>query len=240
MALALLLAGAAPAGDERRSGTEFLAPETRAMQADDAQNPGMLWVAEGEALWGQSCAACHGDARRTMRGVAARYPAIDKSSGRLLNLELRIQQCQAERQHVTPSKYESPELLALTAFVAKQSRGMPIQVAIDGPAAAHFAAGRAAWEQRVGQLDLACRNCHDNRWGKHLKADVISQAMPTGYPVYRLEWQGLGSLERRLRFCNTGVRAEPYPYGAPEYIDLELYLAWRARGLTIETPAIRR
>ena len=36
-----------------------------------------------------------------------------------------------------------------------------------------------------------------------------------------------------------GVRAEPYAYGAPEYVELELYLMWRARGMKLETPAVR-
>jgi len=68
---------------------------------------------------------------------------------------------------------------------------------------------------------------------------VIPQAHPTGYPIYRLEWQALGSLQRRLRACISGVRAEPYDYEAGELVDLELFLMWRARGMTIETPAVR-
>src|SRR5262245_12708215 len=76
-----------------KSGLEFASPEIRAMQADDFGNPGMLWVARGEALWkadagksGKSCAACHGDARKSMKGVAARYPRIDPDAARLVNL----------------------------------------------------------------------------------------------------------------------------------------------------------
>jgi hypothetical protein len=30
------------------------------------------------------------------------------------------------------------------------------------------------------------------------------------------------------------------PYGSPEYFDLELYLAWRAQGLAVEAPGVRR
>lgn len=65
------------------------------------------------------------------------------------------------------------------------------------------------------------------------------QAHPTGYPLYRLEWQALGSLQRRLRNCLVGMRAEPYDYGAPEFVELELYLMWRARGMNFEAPAVR-
>jgi sulfur-oxidizing protein SoxA len=67
----------------------------------------------------------------------------------------------------------------------------------------------------------------------------VTQALPTGYPIYRLEWQSVGSLQRRLRNCITGMRALNYDFGAPELVELELYLMSRARGMPIETPAVR-
>jgi sulfur-oxidizing protein SoxA len=57
--------------------------------------------------------------------------------------------------------------------------------------------------------------------------------------LYRLEWQSLGSLQRRLRNCMIGTRAQPYGYDAPELVELELYLMSRARGMPVETPAVR-
>jgi len=251
--LALSAAGQGPApparirAEDRRSGYHFQSPETQAMQDDDAANPGFLWVLEGEALWrmaagpaGASCAGCHGDAAASMKGVAARYPAFDAAAGRVVNLEQRITRCRAERQQAPPLAYESRELLALTAYVASQSRRVPVQVAIDGPARPFFEAGRDFFSTRLGQLNLACRHCHEDHWGGQLRGDRLSQGYGNAYPIYRLEWQTLGSLQRRLRSCNIGVRAEPYPYGAQEYVNLELYLAWRAQGLPVETPGVRR
>ena len=231
---------------ERRSGYEFMGRETRAMQDDDVVNPGMLWVLDGEALWRRksgaaerACVDCHGDARTSMKGVAARYPAFDAARGRPIDLEQRINLCHAERQGAAALAFESRELLALTAYVARQSRGMPIAPVIDERTKPFLEAGRALFFGRQGQLNLACAQCHDDLWGKKLVGNTIPQAHPTGYPVYRLEWQGLGSLQRRLRNCFIGVRAEPYAYGAPEYVDLELYLMWRARGMKMESPAVR-
>ena len=231
---------------ERRSGSEFIGRETRAMQDDDAANPGMLAVLDGEALWnrgegpaGKSCASCHGDARQSMNGVAARYPAFDAGRGRPVDLEQRINLCRTDRQQTAPLPFESRDLLALTAFVAHRSKGQPIAVA-DDPQTRRFAdAGRAIFERRQGQLNLSCAQCHDDNWGQKLAGAPVPQGHPNGYPVYRLEWQSLGSLRRRLRNCLFGMRAEPYPNDAPEIVDLELYLAWRARGLAIETPAVR-
>ena len=231
---------------ERRSGYAQMSAESKAMQDDDSANPGVLWVLEGEALWnrktgtaGRACADCHGDARASMKGVAARHPSFDATRGRPVNLEQRINVCRINQQKAQSLPWESRDLLALTAYVARQSRGLPIETAIDQRTQPFLDAGRAAFHRRQGQLNLACSQCHDDNWGRRLAGNVVPQAHPTGYPLYRLEWQSLGSLQRRLRNCLVGMRAEPYEYGAPEMVDLELFLMWRARGMTFEAPAVR-
>lgn len=251
LSLASVLAAAWPAAaelprEQRRSGYEFMSAATRAMQDDAVTHPGQLWLLDGEALWsrkegsaGKSCADCHGDASTSMKGVAARYPAFDGAARRPVNIEQRINACRTGGQQAAALPWESRELLALTAFVAQQSRGLPIDVRVDEQTRLFVAAGRATYFRRQGQLNLACAQCHDDHWRGKLAGNAITQGHPTGYPQYRLEWQSLGSLQRRLRACLTGVRAEPYPFGAPELVDLELYLMWRARGLSIETPAVR-
>jgi sulfur-oxidizing protein SoxA len=242
--LALLVSGGW--AQEKRSGYQDASPETRAMQDDDAENPGFLWVQQGEALWSQrpggarpSCADCHGAAPVAMRGVAARYPVFDARLERPVTLAQRIEQCRVERQSEAPLPPESEPLLGLTAYVGLQSRGMPMQVAIDGPARQFFDAGKAMFTARQGQFNLSCSQCHDGLAGQRLGGSLIPQGHPNGYPEYRLEWQGMGSLDRRIRNCLLGVRAEPFAPGAPELANLELYLGWRANGLPMETPAVR-
>ncbi|MDA9410725.1 MULTISPECIES: sulfur oxidation c-type cytochrome SoxA [unclassified Bradyrhizobium] len=240
-----LLAGEIPA-DARRSGYSFMGADTRAMQDDDTSNPGMLFVLDGEALWSKkaggadkACADCHGDARSSMKGVAARYPTFDKTLGRPVTLDQRINLCRANHQQASPLPYESRDILALSAFVAHQSRGAAITAGDDPQLKPFVEQGRSLFMQREGQLNLACTNCHDDNFDKHLAGSPITQGQPTGYPLYRLEWQTLGSLERRLRNCMAGVRAQAYDYGAPELVALELYLMSRARGMPMETPAVR-
>jgi sulfur-oxidizing protein SoxA len=250
-AVAAVLAAAAPVLtadiplDKRRSTYEQMSAETRAMQDEDTANPGMLWVLDGEALWrakagaaGRSCSDCHGEAAQSMKGVAPRYPAYDGKRAAPVNLEGRINICRTDQQQAPALAYESKELLALTAYIARQSRGQPIDMS-DARLAPFIAAGRAAFERRQGQLNLACAHCHNDNWGQKLAGIAMPQGHPTGYPLYRLEWQALGSLQRRLRNCLIGMRAESYAYGAPEYIALETFLMWRARGLPLESPAVR-
>jgi L-cysteine S-thiosulfotransferase len=234
------------ATDARRSGFDFMTPQVQAMQRDDAANPAMLWVQEGAALWekpagaaDKSCASCHGAAATSMRGVAARYPAFDDTSKQPIDLRRRIDQCRSARQHAAPFAQEGPDQLAIEAFVSMQSRGLPISPPADARLQPARERGARLFAQRLGQLDFSCAQCHDTHAGQRLAGSTIPQAHATGYPLYRLEWQGMGSLQRRLRNCLTGVRAEPFAYGAAELVELELYLAQRAAGMRMDAPAVR-
>ncbi len=250
--LALALAGSGVEAQQRtlpldtlRSGITFAGADVRAMQADDLANPGFLWVDRGERLWrdgaaGPSCASCHGEAASSMRGVAARLPAYVAAAGGVLDLAARINDCRVRRQKVATLPPESDDLLGLAAYVALQSRGMPQAVAIDGPARSAFERGREFYFARHGQMNLSCAQCHDQNWGKRLYAETISQGHGNAFPAYKLEWQALGSLQRRIRACMYGIRAEMPTYGAPELTDLELFLAWRGQGLPVEAPGVRR
>jgi L-cysteine S-thiosulfotransferase len=231
--------------DQRRSDYGLMGPQTRAMQDDDTANPGMLWVLDGEMLWKRregavqkSCADCHGDVA-SMKGVAARYPDYSEAQQGPIDLEGAINASRERDQQAPPFAFESRELLALTAIIALQSRGEPITPAADPRLAPYRAAGATLFHERQGQINLSCAQCHDDNWGQKLAGAVLPQGQPNGYPLYRLEWQSLGSLQRRLRNCMIGMRAEPYAYGSLENVELELYLMQRAAGLKLESPAVR-
>jgi sulfur-oxidizing protein SoxA len=240
------LALAQGGGDKRRTGYQDMSPALQQMQDDDSSNPGMLFVQAGEALWkepvgkaNKACADCHGAVETGMKGVAARYPAIPKGMDKPVDLEGRIELCRTAQQQAEPLKPESQDLLALSAYVTYASRGQPIAPPNDPRLAKARSEGEALFKQREGQLNLSCANCHDDNAGKKLAGATIPEAHPTAYPVYRSEWQTLGSLQRRLRNCLIGMRTEPYAYNSPQYVALEVYLMNRAKGLKIEAPGIR-
>jgi L-cysteine S-thiosulfotransferase len=232
--------------DARRSGFEFMSPQTQAMQKDDTQNPGMLWVKQGDALWNKpegsqskSCASCHNEAQKSMAGVAAKYPIFDTKTSAPINLSKKILQCRTDQQQASTVAFESQTLLALEAYVAHQSRGLPVQPSTDPKLKPSIENGKKLYIQPLGQLNLSCAQCHDQLAGQRLGSAPIPEAHPNGYPIYRLEWQGLGSLQRRLRNCMSGVRAEGFAYGSSALIDIELYLVNRANGMLIEVPGVR-
>lgn len=232
------------AQDKRQSSYLLMSPETRAMQDDEALNPASFWVLDGQTLWNEaagkknvSCAQCHGDAAVSMKGVATSFPKVVNNA--LLSLEGQINMCRQSRQEASPLAFESKPLLSLATYVGHASKGMPITVERTPANATDLEAGQRLFNQRIGQLNLSCAQCHSDRAGLKLGGNLIPEAHPTGYPIYRLEWQTVGSLQRRLRNCMTGVRAEPYALGSKELVQLELFLMWRARGMPLETPGVR-
>ena len=242
--LAAVFATSFAVAQQRRSTYEDMGPSLQKMQDDEMANPGMLFVMTGQALWSRpageanrSCAGCH--EARSMAGVAARYPAIPPGANRPVDLEGRLNLCRTKHQRAERWSAEHADLLALTAYVARQSNGQPIAPPDDARLAPFRARGEEIFKGRQGQLNLSCASCHDDNAGRKLAGATIPQGHPDGYPIYRLEWQTLGSLKRRLRNCLVGMRAEPYDYGSDEYVALQLYLMDRARGMVLAVPGVR-
>ena len=230
--------------DTRQSSYYLMTPENRAMQDDSNLNPALFWVMDGQSLWKEKtgkknidCASCHGDSGQKMAGVATQFPKMQK--GKLQTLEGQINQCRTSRQEAPVLAYESKELLALTTWVASQSKGMPIAVQETPQNKKDLQQGRQFFNERMGQLNLSCAQCHQDRAGLKLGGSLIPQGHPTAYPIYRIEWQTMGSIQRRLRNCMSGVRAQQFEYGSQEMAQLELFLMWRARGMPLETPGVR-
>ncbi len=240
LALAMLV------GTGQMIGSISHAQTAQALQADDALNPGMLWVLQGQDLWERpdgaaqrSCASCHGGSvRSAMASVAAGYPAWDARTQQPVTLSQRIEQCRVRHQRAPALAWEHPTRLALEAAVAHAARGQK-RAPPDPRLAAAATLGQQWWNTRLGQLGLSCAQCHDERAGQYLAGVAIPPGHAEGYPVYRLEWQSLGTVQRRLRNCQTGVRAQPFAPDSPEAVALEVYLAQRDRARVLHAPGVR-
>lgn len=234
----LLFVALVAQADERRSGRDTMSPALRALQADEAQHPAQLALALGRELWSEgrkSCAACHGEPEK-LRGAAARYPSWDQG---LVDLPGRIQRCRVRHQQQPAWPPEAEPLLALAALVAQQSRGLPLAPPRGAELDAAARRGQQLYRTRIGALNLSCAQCHDERAGLRLGGSLIPQGHVDDYPVYRLEWQSLGSLQRRLRGCLSGVRATVWDWDSAELLALEVYLARRSVGMAMQPPGVR-
>ena len=232
--------------DEIMSGWRFRSEGTQAMQADDFDNPAMAAVDGALEAWntvegekGKSCASCHGDAEESMVGIRAVYPKWNEKAGEVRTLAMQINDCRENQMGAEKYGYTSGDMAAMEALISVQSRGMPVNVAIDGPAAATWEQGKELYYTRTGQLELSCANCHEDNYGNMIRADHLSQGQTNGFPTYRLKNAKLNSIHGRFKGCMKNIRATPYKEGGEEFKALELYLASRGHGLTVETPSVR-
>ncbi|MGA0924333.1 MAG: sulfur oxidation c-type cytochrome SoxA, partial [Lutimaribacter sp.] len=127
----------------------------------------------------------------------------------------------------------------MEALISVQSRGMPVNVAIDGPVQAIWEKGKEMYYARTGILELSCASCHEENYGNMIRADHLSQGQINGFPTYRLKNAKLNTVHGRFKGCVRDTRAETYKPGSEEFIALELYVASRGNGLSVEGPSVR-
>lgn len=236
------LDGALP---ELVSGWHYRTEETRDMERDDFDNPAMLYVEQAMSVWdtvegsaGESCASCHGDAEE-MRGFWNTQPKYNEDAAELWSAEMYINDCRENRMGAEPWGWDSQEMRNMTALLASVSRGLPMNVAIDGDAQPYWERGKEIYYTRYGQLELSCANCHEDNNGNMIRADHLSQGHINGFPTYRLKNANIVSRHNRFKGCIRDTRAEPYGVGSEDFLSLELYVASRGNGLSVEGPAVR-
>ena len=227
------------------SGWHFREDETRALQKDDFDNPGMVFVDRGLDSWnaaqgakGESCAGCH-EGPESMKGLRASMPRVDAETGKLTITEEYINECVTDRMGLEAWGTTSGKMKDMMALISVQSRGMPVNVAIDGAAAPFWEKGKEIFYTRYGQLEMSCANCHEDNYGNMIRADHLSQGQINGMPVYRLKDAGVVTAQQRFVGCVRDTRAETFKAGSEEFKALELYVASRGNGLSVEGVGVR-
>jgi sulfur-oxidizing protein SoxA len=233
------------------------------LQAAQDMNPVDFWVEQGRQTWQRDCMACH-----VLDAVVKTVPTFPLLNAQrdLINLEDQINRCRvrvAARTSVkaaisaagnsnSKSTHDTALLsvedrltLSLSAFLHEMARQQPIHITAPSDAAAtaqwqqHLDAGERLYNTRMGHMNLSCRQCHDDKVGAAMRAQRIPAAHPVGFPVYRISWQGPGSMDRRIRACLSGVQAEVPAAQDVRLRQLELYLKIRAQGQLLEGPSLK-
>ncbi|MGR3572557.1 sulfur oxidation c-type cytochrome SoxA [Brevirhabdus sp.] len=226
------------------SGWVFRSDETQQLQLDDFENPAFVFIDSAIDMYskvdgteGKSCASCHEDVSE-FKGLQASMPRVN-ADGKLETLTEVVNRMRTDYMGAEPWKWSGTEMSAMTALIGLQSRGMPVNVSIDGPAKPFWEKGKELYYTRVGQLDLSCANCHEDNYDTMIRADHLSQGQINGFPTYRLKNAKINTVQGRFKGCMRNVRAEPYKEGSDEFKALELYVASRGNGLSVETPSVR-
>ncbi len=208
--------------------------------------PYEIAVDEGEELFsipfanGKSYADCFPEGGL---GIKQNYPLFDANSGRVITLELAINECRIEHGE-KPLKYGKGEIASVSAYMAYTSRDNPVNVVIpDDPRAMEaYEDGKKFYYSRRGQLNMACATCHMSNAGNKVRADILSPALgqTTHFPVFRSKWEEMGTLHRRYAGCNKQVRAKPFALQSEEYRNLEYFHTYMSNGLPANGPGARK
>jgi L-cysteine S-thiosulfotransferase len=175
-------------------------------------------------------------------GIRQNYPYFDDKTGEVITLELALNRCR-EANGEEPYSYVKDEMASLTAYMAFTSRGKPFDIKIpnDPRALAAYQKGEEYFYTRRGQLNFSCASCHVQNPGNHIRTEVLAPALGivAAMPIYRSEWNGMGTMSRRLVTCNSQVRGVPLTPQDELYRDVEYYLSYMSNGLPISGPGAR-
>ena len=234
------------------------------LQSANAMNPIGLWIDEGKRKWEKDCTSCH--ALEKVVKAVPNFPKLDASQ-KLINLEDQISVCRqrvdktlsasgSATASVTASALASAPThpftnddnptLELSTFLNDSAQQLAINIAPPTEQShsaiwkQNLADGEKLFKTRLGQMNLSCQQCHDGKVGASMRAQKITAGHPTGFPAYRISWQGLGSIERRIRACYSGVQAQVPAQQDIRLRQLELYLKTRAQGMPLEGPSTRQ
>jgi sulfur-oxidizing protein SoxA len=175
-------------------------------------------------------------------GIRQDYPYFDEKEGKVITLELALNRCR-EANGEAPLSYLKDDMASLTAYMAYTSRGKPMNIKIpaDPRALEAYQKGKEYFYTRRGQLNFSCASCHVQSPGERIRAEVLAPALGilNAMPIYRSEWNGMGTISRRFTTCNSQIRAVPLEPQSDEYRDLEYYLSYVSNGLPISGPGAR-
>ena len=224
------------------------------LQSANAMNPIGLWIDEGKRKWEKDCSSCH-TLEKVVKAVP-NFPKLDASQ-KLVNLEDQISVCRQRVEATTTTtaiasaasqsfSNDDALTLELSTLLNDAARQLAINIAPPtNPLHAiiwkkNLADGERLFKTRLGHMNLSCQQCHDGKVGASMRAQKITAGHPTGFPAYRISWQGLGSIERRIRACYSGVQAQVPAQQDIRLRQLELYLKTRAQGMPLEGPSTRQ
>ena len=259
--LCLLLGGAQAASAE---GDDDMFAEYRAMFGDD--NPAELVEMQGEELWNAergpkkvSLATCDfGLGAGVLAGAYAQLPRYFADTGRVMDLESRLLHCMesiqgmdvsALRQHPYSEQGQpQTDLESLSAYIAAQSRGMPVAVPQSHELERQaFADGAKMFNFRAGPHDFSCATCHGQS-GKRIRLQALPQLnTPEGarssfgsWPAYRISQGAVRTIEWRMADCMRQQRLPGLVLGSKVAIDLITYLGVQANGADMSAPGLKR
>ncbi|WP_292660527.1 sulfur oxidation c-type cytochrome SoxA [Nitratifractor sp.] len=176
--------------------------------------------------------------------IAGEYPKFDDKKHKVVTLSVAINDCLKAHKQKT-WKLTKGKMADLEAYFAAKSKeaGKKVDIKIQSKAAAAaYERGKKNYYSQRGYLKLSCATCHVQGAGNRVRREVLSPLLghTTHFPVYRLKWQGLGTLERRIKGCEKNQGEKPHKPGSAWMSDMLYFMAYMSNGLPVDGPDIRK
>ena len=214
---------------------------------DPIENPAMWAVDKAQELWkqagaaGSSCNTCHSDPKTSFKTWAASMPMWEPRLNKVLSVEEFVTR-HAKATTGASWPMETEENRAMSVYLHFLANGAPLRVdTSSAEAKAAMERGKELSARKVGQLNMACTDCHGkvaNRW---IRGQWLGE--PKGqydhFPTWRTSLLAIWDIRQRFQWCQVNIRADELPPDAKEYGDLEFYLAVQNEGQKLSVPGIR-
>ena len=228
-------------------------------------SPVELYEMEGEAAWKKPQGPKNASLERcdlglgagVVKGAYAQLPRWFEDAGKVMDLEARLVHCMTtlqgrSRAEVTKRVFGNDdrpsEMEVLSAFIAGESRGLPMSPGTRHPAErAAFELGRKLFFHRAGPWDFSCASCHGED-GKRIRMQdlpVLSQpkfAQPVvaTWPAYRVSNSQFKTLQWRINDCYRQMRMPEPDFVSETTIAMNLYLTTTGSGAIYRGPGTKR
>ena len=228
-------------------------------------SPAELFELQGEELWKKrqgpknaSLGACDlGEGPGVLKGAYAHMPRYFADADRVMDLETRLLHCMTtiqgrSREEATKRVFgnanEPSEMELLSAYVASQSRGVPMAPGTKHPKErAAFELGQKIFFHRSGPWDFSCTSCHGEE-DKRIRMQYLPvMSKPEGarrivatWPSYLVRNGEFKTMQWRINDCYRQMRMPEPNFGSELTIALTMYLTATGAGEPYAGPGTKR
>jgi sulfur-oxidizing protein SoxA len=227
-------------------------------------NPADLYVDSGAEIWKKkagpkdaSLEKCDlGLGAGKVKGAYAQLPRYFKDTNKVQDLESRLLTCMEKLQGVDTSEivkasFTSPkkaDLVALSAYVSSESKGMKVKVSMSHPKEKQmYDMGRRLFYYQAGPYDFACATCHGQE-GKRIRLQDLPYIPSaegaakgwTTWPAYRVSSGQMWSMQWRINDCFRQQRFPEPIYASDVTVAISSFMAGNSNGYPMQTPGIKR
>ncbi|NCB11234.1 MAG: sulfur oxidation c-type cytochrome SoxA [Erysipelotrichia bacterium] len=175
---------------------------------------------------------------------AGTYPYYDKNKKELISLTKAVNDClraNGEKEWGT-KKGPMAEFQAYWVNESKEA-GKKFDIKINSKAEKEaYERGKEYYYSQRGYLKLSCATCHIQGSGQRVRNEVLSPLLGqvTHFPVLRLKWTDIGTVERRLSGCVVDQGQVPPKDESQTMIELLYFLAYMSNDMPVDGPDVRK